>query len=170
MALKINSSSGKTSFRSGELARLAGISTDTLRHYERKGVLPRPHRTINGYREYTIGALDRVRMVRRALAVGFTLDELAQILGERDRGRPPCRRVRELAAAKLSDLETRLREMIAARDELRATLEHWDTRLAQTADGEPAALLDALAASGPDNKDGPIQSAPSWRRRKRRGE
>ncbi|MCA1601762.1 MAG: MerR family transcriptional regulator [Acidobacteria bacterium] len=49
---------------------------DTLRHYERKGVLPRPQRSPNGYREYPAAALERVRMIRRALAVGFTLDEL----------------------------------------------------------------------------------------------
>ncbi|HYY59186.1 MAG TPA: heavy metal-responsive transcriptional regulator [Pyrinomonadaceae bacterium] len=156
----------KISFRSGELARLAGISTDTLRHYERKGVLPRPRRSMNGYREYTNEALDRVRLVRRALSVGFTLDELAEILRERERGRPPCRRVREMAAAKLSDLETRLGEMMAARDELRATLKHWDGRLAKTAEGEPAALLDALAATGPTGEEKPKASAPSWRRRK----
>ncbi|HEV2912310.1 MAG TPA: heavy metal-responsive transcriptional regulator [Pyrinomonadaceae bacterium] len=155
----------KTGFRSGELARMAGISTDTLRHYERKGVLPRPRRSMNGYREYDTGALERVRLVRRALAVGFTLSELGEILRERDGGRPPCRRVRELAAAKLSDMETRLGEMIATRDELRATLEHWDTRLAKTAAGEPAALLDSLAARGPADKEKPLRSAPRWRRR-----
>ncbi|MBA3766845.1 MAG: heavy metal-responsive transcriptional regulator [Acidobacteria bacterium] len=161
----------KVTFRSGELAQLAKVSTDTLRHYERKGVLARPRRLINGYREYTAEALDRVRLVRRALSVGFTLDELAQILRERDRGRPPCRRVRELAAAKLSDLETRLGEMIATRNELRATLEHWDTRLKKTEPGEPAALLEALAtASGHSNDDKPLRPAEIWRRRKGKGE
>ena len=69
--------------RAGELARASGVSTDTLRHYERKGVLPAPRRSPNGYREYPAEALARVLLVRRALAVGFTLDELAQILRAR---------------------------------------------------------------------------------------
>ncbi len=61
--------------RSGELARLAGVSTDTLRHYERKGLLARPRRSCNGYREYPASDLDRVRLVRGALGIGFTLNE-----------------------------------------------------------------------------------------------
>jgi len=63
--------------RSGELARICGISTDTLRHYERVGVLPRPKRTPGGYRQYPSEALKRVQLVRRALEIGFTLDDLA---------------------------------------------------------------------------------------------
>jgi DNA-binding transcriptional MerR regulator len=113
----------KTRLRSGELARLAGVSTDTLRHYERKGVLAAPRRSANGYREYPAEALERVRLVRRALAVGFKLDELARILKERERGRAPCRQVREMAAAKLAEIETRLKELTVMRRELKATLE-----------------------------------------------
>ena len=109
-------------FRSGELAQATGVSTDTLRHYERKGVLPRPRRAPNGYRQYPAAAIDRVRLIQQALAVGFTLDELAHILRARDRGGAPCREVRQLAAAKLSDIEARLKETRALRDELRATL------------------------------------------------
>ena len=76
----MNSGVDKEFLNSGELAKSAGVSTDTLRHYERKGVLTRPLRGRNGYRQYPASALDRVRLVRRALAVGFTLDELAGIL------------------------------------------------------------------------------------------
>lgn len=130
----------------GELAKAAGVSTDTLRHYERKGVLPRPRRAANGYRQYPPEALDRVRLVRRALAVGFTLDELARVLSVRDRGAAPCRQVRELAAAKLADIEERLARMIELRDELRSTLKEWDGRLAETPDGRRAGLLEALGA------------------------
>src|SRR5947207_15027156 len=81
--------------RSGELARRAGVSPDTLRHYERKGLLA-PCRTPSGYREYSAEAVDRVRLIRRALSIGFSLDELAPILAARDRGRAPCRAVRAL--------------------------------------------------------------------------
>src|SRR5207247_8757529 len=66
--------------RSGDLARLAGVSTDTLRHYERKGLLARPRRSANGYREYPASALDRVRLVRHALGIGCTLSDFGGML------------------------------------------------------------------------------------------
>jgi len=141
----------KSFYRSGELAELAGVSTDTLRHYERKGVLARPLRKANDYRQYPATALQRVRLIRRALAVGFTLDELAIVLGERDRGGAPCMEVRTLAAAKLADVETRLREMAELRDELRAVLKDWDRRLARRAPGERAHLLESLNAGNNGN-------------------
>jgi DNA-binding transcriptional MerR regulator len=138
--------SEKSFYRSGELAKLAGVSTDTLRHYEQKGVLARPLRKANDYRQYPAAALQRVRLIRRALAVGFTLDELAAVFTVRDRGGAPCTEVRTLAAAKLSDVETRLREMVELRDELRAVLKDWDIRLAHRAPGQPAHLLESLNA------------------------
>lgn len=131
---------------SSELARLAGVSADTLRHYERKGVLARPRRAGNGYREYPAAALQRVQLIRRALAVGFTLDELANILSVRDSGGAPCHDVRAMAAAKLSQVETQLKDLIVFRDALRATLKDWDARLARKKPGARANLLDALAA------------------------
>ena len=157
----------KTLLRSGELARRAGVSTDTLRHYERKGVLGAPRRAMNGYRQYGLEALDRVLLVRRALGVGFTLDELARILKERDRGRAPCRQVRELAAAKLAEIETRLSELIDVRDRLQATIQGWDSRLAQTPGGQRAGLLESMANTTPidDKKLSPVNA--NWSRRKR---
>jgi MerR family Zn(II)-responsive transcriptional regulator of zntA len=132
-------------FLSGELARLAGVSTDTLRHYERKGVLPLARRLNNGYRRYAPDSLDRVRLIRRALAVGFTLDELARFLKARDRGQAPCREVRSLAEEKLTEVESRLTVLLAVRDDLRATLVDWDKRLNGKKGGERAGLLEALA-------------------------
>jgi len=158
----------KTNLRSGELARLAGVSTDTLRHYERKGVLSAPHRLRNGYREYAAEALDRVLMVRRALSVGFTLDELARILKERDQGRAPCREVRELARSKLVEIEERLKEMEGVRDELRATIKDWDARLKRTNNGNQARLLEALAKNSQPVRKETLSSVPSWTRRKKR--
>ena len=132
-------------FLSGELARLAGVSTDTLRHYERKGVLPLARRMNNGYRKYSPESLDRMRLIRRALAVGFTLDELARFLKARDRGQAPCREVRALAEEKLTEVVSRLSELLAVRDDLRATLVDWDKRLAGKKAGQRAGLLEALA-------------------------
>jgi len=129
---------------SGELAKLAGVSSDTLRHYERVGVLPRPPRTQSGYRRYPPSAVDRVRLIRRALAIGFSLDELRRVLQVRDRGGAPCRHVRDLAASKLTQLEQRIVELEALRDQLRGLLQDWDGRLARTPDGQPARLLESL--------------------------
>ena len=154
--------------RSGELARAAGVSTDTLRHYERKGVLAKPRRDANGYRAYGPESVGRVRLVRRALSVGFTLDELARILKERETGRAPCRKVRELAAAKLAEIEERLGEMEAVRDELRATLKDWDRRLARAQAGAPARLLEALATDGGPQKPEATRRTLAWTRRKKR--
>ena len=138
--------SNRERLRSGELAELACVSTDTLRHYERKGVLRAPERLQNNYRSYPREALDRVLLVRRALAVGFTLDELSSILKARDKGVAPCRQVHALAAEKLAEVEERIKELRRLRDDLRLTLKEWDARLSKTGHGERAGLLESLAA------------------------
>lgn len=155
----------KASIKAGELAKAAGVSTDTLRHYERKGVLQRPRRAANGYRQYPPEALDRVLLVRRALAFGFTLDELARVLSVRDRGEAPCGEVRALAAAKLAEVEERLSQLTELRGELRDTLKEWDARLARTSGGARAGLLESLAARGGRSRLG---AAKDKLRRKRR--
>jgi DNA-binding transcriptional MerR regulator len=86
-------------FRSGGLAKATGVSVDTIRHYERIGVLSKAPRTSSGYRVYPASAVNRVRIVQRALRIGFTLRELADIFRTRDAGGTPCRRVFELARA-----------------------------------------------------------------------
>lgn len=132
--------------RSGELARRAGVSSDTLRHYERKGLLARPRRSANGYREYSAADLDRVRLVRGSLRIGFTLDEIARILRVRDRGGAPCREVRTLAVAKLAEVEIQLRELASLRNELRRLLKNWDGLLARNAPHGRAGLLESLVS------------------------
>jgi len=136
---------GNGSLSSGELADLAGVSRDTLRHYERKGVLPRPLRGHNAYRQYPPEALQRVQLVRRALSVGFTLDELARVLKVRDAGGAPCEDVRRLAAQKLLNVQDQLRELTRLRDDLQETIKEWDTRLARRAGGKRANLLESLS-------------------------
>jgi DNA-binding transcriptional MerR regulator len=131
---------------SGKLADLAGVSRDTLRHYERKGVLPRPLRGRNGYRQYAPEALQRVQLVRRALSVGFTLNELARVLKVRDAGGAPCEDVRKLAAQKLLNVQDQLRELTTLRDDLQETLRDWDARLARRAKGKRASLLESLSS------------------------
>jgi DNA-binding transcriptional MerR regulator len=121
------------------------VSTDTLRHYERKGVL-HSQRAGNGYRQYPEDALERVRMVRQCLAIGFTLDELRSIFQVFDRGGAPCQQVRNLAVSKLTQIELHLQEVTALRNDLKDALKEWDKRLAKTTSGQRAGLLKTLAA------------------------
>jgi MerR family transcriptional regulator, mercuric resistance operon regulatory protein len=153
--------------RSGELARLAGVSTDTLRHYERKGLLARPRRSPNGYREYPASDLDRVRLVRGALGIGFTLDELARFLSVRDRGGAPCIQVRILAGTKLTEVETQLGELSMLRDELRSLLKNWDALLAKNKPSERAGLLESLVPKTIQRRKASSRLASSPTKRKK---
>jgi DNA-binding transcriptional MerR regulator len=153
--------------RSGEVARRAGVSADTLRHYERRGLLGKPRRLANGYRAYPPEALDRVLLIQRALGVGFTLDELSGLLRAREEGRPPCRDVRALAQSKLRDVDRQLEELAEFRKALRGILRDWDARLA-TADGKaPARLLESLASKA-RVRSSPMRAFSFDRRRKRK--
>jgi DNA-binding transcriptional MerR regulator len=153
--------------RAGEVARRAGVSTDTVRHYERKGLLPRARRSANGYREYPAGTEQAVRLIRNALTVGFTLEELARVLAARARGEAPCRTVRALAGDKLDVMDQRLADLQGARDRLHAVLADWDARLLRTPEGQRAGLLEALAGLVEEGAPPPFL-APELRRGKGR--
>ena len=140
-----------------EVAALTGVSTDTLRHYERRGLLPPPLRTGAGYRRYPQSAVERVKLIQRALDVGFSLHDLARVFAEREKGGAPCRGVRALVGERLGDVEKRIGELTTLRAELIEMLDDWDARLARTPTGARAYLLDSLAGrSDPE--------APSARR------
>jgi MerR family transcriptional regulator, copper efflux regulator len=135
--------------RSGELARLSAVSTDTLRHYERLGLLPRPPRTSGGYRDYPAGSLARVQLIRRAMHIGFSLPDVAAVLKLRERGEFPCHHARQIATQKVKQLTAQIRELTALRRQLQRILRDWDVRLARTAKGKPARLLENLPAFQP---------------------
>jgi MerR family mercuric resistance operon transcriptional regulator len=122
-----------TALRSGQVAAAAGVGMQTLRYYERRGLLPRPERTLGGHRLYPPDTVARLRMIKGAQRAGFTLDEVATLLSPRPvasgstatrlrRGLRPARPA-ELAAAKLPDVEARIAELTAVRDTLRATVD-----------------------------------------------
>lgn len=131
--------------RIGEIARRFGVSPDTLRHYERVGVLPPASRSAAGYREYPLSVLARLRVIRSALAAGFTLAELARAFRIRARGGAPCREVRRLAAEKLAEVEQTLAALAAQRDILRRLVADWDHRLAETPPDTAAGLLEMIS-------------------------
>ena len=95
----------------GAVARAAGIAIDTIRYYEREGLLPVPARRLSGYRDYTPDAVARLRFIRRAKELGFSLPEIRELLAlsvDRERG---VRGVKARAQARLAEVERRIREL-----------------------------------------------------------
>jgi DNA-binding transcriptional MerR regulator len=137
--------------RSGELAQLTGVSQDTLRHYERKGLLPAPQRSQNGYRRYPPQAFDRVQLIRSAMSIGFTVGELKEILQSRDRGVAPCHQVYALAVEKARELQNRIRELETLQKALQKAIRGWARKLKSTAPGKRAGLLEMFIANHPES-------------------
>jgi len=128
----------------GQLAARAGLSADTIRYYERIGVVPKALRTAAGYRQYSEAVLTRLALIRNAQRFGFTLREIAGFLQVRDRGGKPCHEVRARAQGLLDAVDRQIVELTSARDQMQRTLQDWDTRLARTPAHEPARLLESL--------------------------
>jgi DNA-binding transcriptional MerR regulator len=133
--------------RAGALSNAAGVSTDTLRHYEKLGLLKKPPRTPSGYRAYPPESIHRVLLIRNALACGFTLKELAAILRVRDAGGSPCRKVASLAHEKVQQLTTQIAQLTSLRDALKRTAEEWDRRLENASPHDRANLLESLSGN-----------------------
>jgi len=112
--------------RVGEVARRSGVGVETLRFYERSGLLDRPARTENGYRHYGEEVLERLDFIKRAQALGFTLDEIGRVIAEKRAGQTPCAEVREIVRRRLQELDERMARMRRYRRELAATLDEWD--------------------------------------------
>jgi len=138
--------------QSSELARLAGVSPDTLRYYERNRLLPAAHRSSSGYRLFPPEALMRVQMIRGALSVGFSVKELGQIFTVRDEGGTPCHQVRKLGIEKLALVESQIEELKTKRRELKRALMDWDQLLKRTPHGKRAGLLEVFARSKENSK------------------
>lgn len=142
--LMVESNSSKT-LHSGALAKATGVSPDTIRHYERIGVLPRASRTDSGYRVYPASAVERVLVVQRALRIGFTLAELAEVLKARDAGGAPCRRVYQLAQEKLKGIEADLEALKRTKRYVKKVLADWEQRTQSAGPGQKSHLLYSLS-------------------------
>lgn len=94
------------------------MSAQTIRFYERRGLLPEPARALNGYRDYDDSVLPRLAFIRSGQAAGLTLLELRGILDQRREGAVPCAHVQSLLLAKLDDIRDRQRELAAVAEEL----------------------------------------------------
>lgn len=105
--------------RIGELAERLGVTTKAIRFYERIGLLPDPSRTSSGYRSYEEVDAERLVFIKTAQRLGLSLDEIKEIIAFRDRGEQPCGYVADVLQRQVTDLDARIREMRALRDELR---------------------------------------------------
>jgi DNA-binding transcriptional MerR regulator len=127
----------QSALRIGELSAASGVSRDALRYYEKLGLLPRSHRSSGGFRQYERASVDRTRFVKQAQEHGLTLREIRDLIGHQsDASRARCRNVRDLLARKVTQMETRRRELNAFCRTLRAYQRMCDKALAQSTDVE----------------------------------
>ncbi|HEY5616757.1 MAG TPA: MerR family transcriptional regulator [Vicinamibacterales bacterium] len=131
--------------RIGEIAAQAGVNAQTLRYYERRGLLGSPQRRPSGYREYLPDAVRVIRFVKRAQELGFTLAEVEELLRLRTDRRASCAEVRAAANTKIADIDERLRQLRAMRHALRALVDSCVTEGAT----RTCPILEALDDEGP---------------------
>jgi DNA-binding transcriptional MerR regulator len=112
-------SSHRQAMTVAELARVAGSSTDAVRHYERVGLLPPPPRSASGYRRYDVSAIDRLRFIQGAQRLGLRLREIKELLSIRDTGTCPCGDAAVLLRDRIAEIDSEMARLA----DLRATLD-----------------------------------------------
>jgi MerR family copper efflux transcriptional regulator len=149
-------------FLIGELAREAGVSAPTVRYYEEVGLLPPSSRTSGGYRRYTDAALHELRFIRKAQGLGFSLDEIREILKLSRAGEPPCSEVLMLARRHLQAVDERIAQLQRFREHLAGELTKWDGQQSPTCGG--LCQIIESAEDLPAERD-PERQAPSSKKR-----
>ena len=132
--------------RTSELARRTGVNTETLRYYERRGLLQEPPRTPGGYRDFPPEAVSGIRFIKRAQELGFSLEEVDELLHLGDGGPESCEVARTVATARRADLEARIADLQRMRDSLTELITTCELPRAD----RTCALLDAI--SGPTSR------------------
>jgi DNA-binding transcriptional MerR regulator len=133
-----------------ELARAAGVTAETVRHYTRQALL-RPQRDPdNGYQLFDQRDLERLRFIQRARTLGFSLKEIADILEQADQGDSPCPLVRDLLAARLPQIHARIHELQALADRMERAMNDWSRLPDGTPDGHS---ICRLIEQTPENGD-----------------
>lgn len=127
----------------GELASRCGVSRDTVRFYERERLMPAPRRSASGYRLYEDGDATRVAFVKRAQAIGLTLDDVRELLSLRPRTTGECRRVADRLKARVAVVDEKIAQLRAFRRELVRNLEK-----CERADSGSCPVVLDLAAGG----------------------
>jgi len=106
------------SLRIGQLAQATGVSAKTVRYYEQVGVLPPAQRAKNGYRLYSAADVQRLRFIRNARRLDFSLDDLREVVALRDRGEAPCNYVAHLLQQKAAEIEEQIQQLQALQQDL----------------------------------------------------
>jgi DNA-binding transcriptional MerR regulator len=106
--------------RVAELAATVGVPADTIRYYERAGLLPSPERTPAGYRNYGAGAVDRLRFIRGAQRLGLRLGDIRDLLAIRDTGTCPCEPAEQLLRRRMAEVDEEIGRLTALRAEMAA--------------------------------------------------
>lgn len=132
----------------GKLARSAGVGVETLRFYERKGLLAKPPRSRSGYRAYPREALRRVLFIRRAKDLGFTLREIAELLSLRVHPRKSCADVRAIARERIADVDARIAELAR----IKAALERLERACRGKGPTGACPILDAIEKAGSEER------------------
>ncbi len=148
--------------KAGELAERAGVGVQTLHYYERVGLLPKPDRSAANYRLYQRDALRRVQFIKKAQSLGFTLEEIKEILSLHEQGRAPCRCVADVGKKHLHELDARIAALQEFRRALAAVVPKWEkeTSRQRKCAGEFCDLIERL----PENL--PTQSLPKETQKK----
>ncbi|MEN8859400.1 MerR family transcriptional regulator [Qipengyuania flava] len=113
--------------RIGELAQATGTKAETIRYYEREGILPYADRTDSNYRDYSEDHLATLTFVRRARELGFSMAQVRELLALSDRDDKPCQDVDRLARSQIDEVQRKIDDLTAMRDELSRMLAACDT-------------------------------------------
>lgn len=106
--------------RVGEVAAAVSVRPDTIRYYEKAGLLPQPRRTPAGYREYDDGAIDRLTFIQGAQRLGLTLTDIRDLLAVRDIGECPCEPAEQLLSRRIADVDAQIGRLTALRTDMAA--------------------------------------------------
>ena len=128
----------------GQLAKRASVNLETIRYYERRNLLPEPPRRASGYRQYSPDAVARIRFIKRAQELGFSLNEIAELLSLRVDAEGACNEVQQRVETKVTEIEQKLETLQQMKQVLMDLLHHCQTQQ-QTGECPILAALDSEA-------------------------
>lgn len=153
----------QTILRIGELAAECGVSIDTIRYYEQRRLLPHAGRTTGGFRLYTHAAVERLRFIKEAQEIGFSLDEIGRLLSSG--GAAECQRVRDLLRVKLDELDERIEAMRKFRGSLAEHLATCERELRLRGKSAQCPVIAELTQVSPSQRAVPRKDKKRWKKK-----